>query len=48
MEFSDLKVSGGEGGGGGGVRRVMHYLENLSIKYHDENFYIKTACSGQH
>ena len=31
-----------------GVHRVMHYSENLSIKYHDQNFYIKTATSGQH
>ena len=26
----------------------MHYSENLSIKYHDQIFYIKTAFSGQH
>ena len=26
----------------------MHYSENLSIKYHDKNFYIKTAFSGKH
>ena len=26
----------------------MHYSENLSIKYHDQNFCIKTALSGQH
>ena len=30
------------------VHRVMHYSENLSIKYHDQNFYIKTAFSGKH
>ena len=43
--FQILKYSGGRGGG---VHKVMHYSENLSIKYHDQNFYIKTACSGQH
>ena len=32
----------------GAVHRVMQYSENLSIKYHDQNFYIKTAFSGQH
>ena len=26
----------------------MHYSENLSIKYHDQNFAIKTAFSGKH
>ena len=26
----------------------MHYSENLSINYHDQNFYIKTAFLGQH
>ena len=46
MEFSALKVPGG--GGEGEVYRVMHYAENLSIKYHDQNFYTKTASSGQH
>ena len=30
-----------------GVHRVMYCSENLSIKYHDQNFYIKTS-SGQH
>ena len=40
MEFSNLKVPwGGEG---------VHYSENLSIKYHNQNSYIKTAFSGQH
>ena len=41
MEFSDLKVPGE-------VHRVMHYSENLSIKYHDQNFYIKTAFLGKY
>ena len=26
----------------------MHYSENLSIKYHDQGFAIKTAFSGKH
>ena len=38
-----LKVPGGRR-----VHRVMHYSENLVIKYPDQNFYIKTASSGQH
>ena len=45
--FQILKYPGGGGGGQGG-HRVMHHSENLSIKYHDQNFYIKTAFSGQH
>ena len=46
--FQILKYPGG-GGEGGGEHRVMHYSENLSIKYHDhKNFYIKTPFSGQH
>ena len=36
------------GGWGEEFHRVMHYSENLSIKYHDQNFYIKTAFSGPH
>ena len=24
----------------------MHYSENLSIKYHDQNFYIKLLSQG--
>ena len=42
--FQILKYPGGEGWG----HRVMHYSENLSIKYHYQNFYIKTAFSGEH
>ena len=26
----------------------MHYSENFSIKYQDQNFAIKTAFSGKH
>ena len=59
MEFSNLKVprgkgggggagGGGGGGGGGAGHRVMHYSENLSIKYHNQKSSIKTAFSRQH
>ena len=27
---------------------MTHYSENLSIKYQDQNFAIKTAFSGKH
>ena len=26
----------------------MHYSENLSINYYDQDFYIKTALLGKH
>ena len=31
-----------------GFHRVMHYSENFSVKYHEQNFCIKTAFSRQY
>ena len=31
-----------------GVHRVVHNSENLSIKYHEQKFCIKSEVSGQH
>ena len=45
--FYILKYLGG-GRGARVVHRVKYYSGNLSIKYHDQNFYVKTAFSGQH
>ena len=38
MEFLDSNYPG--------VHRVVHHSENLSIKYHQQKFYLKFAFSG--